>query len=77
MRRALIVSLVAHLGLLGVVAIGLARPRGVGLLPDGRHYVVSGHWRGLLVLRRGEHVPVLERSRLDLPLFGHSHLSVV
>jgi DNA-binding beta-propeller fold protein YncE len=58
-------------------AMGLARPRGVGLLPDGRHYVVSGHWRGLLVLRRGEHRPVFERSRLDLPLFGHSHLTVV
>lgn len=58
-------------------AMGLARPRGVGLLPDGRHYVVSGHWRGLLVLRRGEHRPVPERSRLDLPIFGHSHLTVV
>lgn len=62
---------------IGTSAFGLARPRGVGLLPDGRHYVVSGHWRGLLVLRRGEHRPVFERSRLDLPLFGHSHLSVV
>lgn len=56
---------------------GLSRPRGVALLPDGEHYVVSGNWRGILVLRRGEHRPVLERSRLDLPLFGHSHVSVV
>lgn len=56
---------------------GLSRPRGVGLLPDGRHYVVSGNWRGILCLRRGEHRPVLERSRLDVPLFGHSHLTVV
>jgi len=58
-------------------AMGLGRPRGVGLLPDSRHYVVSGHWRRLLVLRRGEHRPVFERSRLDLPFFGHSHLTVV
>ncbi len=57
-------------------SFGLSRPRGVGLLPDGRHYVVSGNWRGLVVLRRGEHRPVFERSRLDLPFFGHSHLTV-
>lgn len=63
--------------ILRTTAFGLSRPRGVGLLPDGQHYVVSGNWRGLLVMRRGEHRPVFARSRLDVPFFGHSHLSIV
>ncbi|MDW8340535.1 MAG: hypothetical protein RMK73_03520 [Geminicoccaceae bacterium] len=58
-------------------AFGLARPRGVGLSPDGRHYGASGRRRGLLVLRRGEHRPIFARSRPDPPPFGHSHPSVL
>ncbi|MCX8102038.1 MAG: hypothetical protein N3D77_12465, partial [Geminicoccaceae bacterium] len=41
MRRALIVSLVAHLGLLGVVAIGLARPRA---LPEPENVIRFPRW---------------------------------
>ncbi len=57
------------------VALGLAYPSGLALHPDGRHYVVTGSWRGLYTFRRGSHD--LNRQATSNPLFlGHSHIVV-
>jgi hypothetical protein len=53
---------------------GLRYPCGVTLLPDGKHYAVTGYWENLFVFERGTH-----RLMRDLCLypvfFGHSHIT--
>ena len=56
--------------------IGLRRPRGLALHPDGVHYVVSGSWENVFVFRRGSHDLVRKACRYEL-LFDHSHLAIV
>lgn len=56
--------------------LGLSYPSGVALHTDGRHYLITGSWRGLLVFRRGSHE--LNREAMNNVLFfGHSHIAVM
>ncbi len=55
--------------------LGLCRPHGLALHPDGVHYVVSGSWENVFVFRRDSHDPVREACRYEL-LFDHSHLAI-
>ena len=56
--------------------MGLRRPRGLALHPDGVHYVVSGSWENVFVFRRGSHELVRDACRYEL-LYDHSHLTIV
>lgn len=55
-------------------AQGLRHPAGVTLLPDGRHYAVTGYWENLFVYERGRHRLVPDLS-LAATFFGHSHIT--
>ena len=55
-------------------AFGVEKPRGVALHPDGAHYVVTGSWQGLAVLRRSDHQLV---RTLPTTFYDHSHLTAV
>ncbi len=55
--------------------MGLRRPRGLALHPDGVHYVVSGSWENVFVFRRGSHELVRDACRYEV-LFDHSHLAI-
>lgn len=53
---------------------GLKFPCGVTLLPDGKHYAVTGYWENLYVFERGSHR--LNRDLCLYPVFfGHSHIT--
>lgn len=54
---------------------GLNHPCGIALLPDRRHYVVTGYQQGLHVYELGTHRLVPEAS-LYPDFFGHSHITV-
>lgn len=56
--------------------LGLRYPCGLALLPDGRHYAVTGFWEDLYVFRRGTHEVNREACRY-LTFFGHSHIAAV
>jgi hypothetical protein len=56
--------------------VGLRYPCGVTLLPDGRHYAVTGHWENMFVFERGTHRLVRELCLYPL-FFGHSHITAV
>jgi len=55
-------------------AVGLRYPAGVTLLPDGRHYAVTGHWENMFVFERGTHRLVRELCLYPV-FFGHSHIT--
>ncbi len=55
--------------------LGLCRPHGLALHPDGVHYVVTGSWENVFVFRRASHELVREACRYEL-LFDHSHLAI-
>jgi hypothetical protein len=52
---------------------GMDWPAGLVLLPDGAHYAVTGHDRGLWVFARGSHELRADLSLPDVELHGHSH----
>jgi hypothetical protein len=53
---------------------GLRYPCGIAMLPDGRHYAVTGYWENMFVFERGSHRLVRELCRYPL-FFGHSHIT--
>ncbi|WP_108484085.1 DUF1513 domain-containing protein [Oceaniglobus ichthyenteri] len=55
-------------------ASGLRYPCGVTLLPDGRHYAVTGYWENLFVYERNTHRLVRELCLYPV-FFGHSHIT--
>ena len=55
--------------------MGLRRPRGLALHPDGVHYVVSGSRENVFVFRRASHDLVREACRYEV-LFDHGHLAI-
>lgn len=54
--------------------IGLRYPCGVTMLPDGKHYAVTGHWENMFVFERGTHRLVRELCQYPV-FFGHSHIT--
>lgn len=54
--------------------IGLRYPCGITLLPDGRHYAVTGYWENMFVFELGTHRLVRELCLYPL-FFGHSHIT--
>ena len=54
--------------------VGLRYPCGVTMLPDGRHYAVTGHWENMFVFERGTHRLVRDLCLYPL-FFGHSHIT--
>lgn len=55
-------------------AMGLRYPCGIALLPDGRHYAVTGYWENLFVFERGTHRLVRDLCLYPV-FFGHSHIT--
>lgn len=55
--------------------LGLRHPAGIALLPDGRHYVVTGWWENLFVFERATHRLVRDACLYPV-FFGHSHIAV-
>ncbi|SEP75985.1 DUF1513 domain-containing protein [Thalassovita taeanensis] len=53
---------------------GLRYPCGVTLLPDGKHYAVTGYWENLFVYERGSHRLVRDLCLYPM-FFGHSHIT--
>ncbi|MCW0180531.1 MAG: hypothetical protein OJI70_02075, partial [Zavarzinia sp.] len=57
--------------LIDTAALGLAWPCGIALSPDGRDFLVTGYWGGLLPIAAGSHRP---RPVMAGPTWwGHSH----
>ncbi len=54
--------------------IGMRYPCGITLLPDGKHYAVTGHWENLFVFERGSHRLVRDLCLYPM-FFGHSHIT--
>jgi len=56
---------------------GVYYPRGIQLLPDNRHYAVSGSWRNIKIFKRGSHQSMEGKESIRYETFlGHSHMSV-
>jgi DNA-binding beta-propeller fold protein YncE len=56
--------------------LGLRRPRGIALMPDGESYAVAGDWENIFIFRRGSHDVVREACVYET-FYGHSHLAVI
>lgn len=54
--------------------VGLRYPCGVTMLPDGKHYAVTGYWENMFVFERGTHRLVRELCQYPV-FFGHSHIT--
>lgn len=53
---------------------GLRYPCGITLLPDGKHYAITGYWENLFVYERNTHRLVRDLC-LYPTFFGHSHIT--
>lgn len=54
--------------------VGMRYPCGITLLPDGRHYAVTGYWENMFVFELGSHRLVRELCLYPM-FFGHSHIT--